>query len=79
MYSRCYATIVRWAVILDPFLGNSPVNTFPRQWLHIQRGNGVLSTRSEPRSYKKKRTGSTSQLSCPTEAEKRWRYSSVDG
>jgi hypothetical protein len=30
-YSRCYATIVRWAVISDPFLGNGTVNTFPWQ------------------------------------------------
>jgi hypothetical protein len=36
VYSRHYATIVRWAVISDPFLGNGSVNTFPRQPLRIQ-------------------------------------------
>jgi hypothetical protein len=34
---------MKWAVISDPFLGNGSVNTFPWQWLHMQRGKqGVL-------------------------------------
>jgi hypothetical protein len=37
MYSCCYVTIVRWAVISDPFLGNSSVNMFLQQQLHMQR------------------------------------------
>jgi hypothetical protein len=36
--SRSYAMIVRWAVTLDPFLGNDSVNTFPRQRIRIQWG-----------------------------------------
>jgi hypothetical protein len=31
VYSRCYATIVRWTVISETFLGNGSVNTLPRQ------------------------------------------------
>jgi hypothetical protein len=62
VYSRCYATIVRWAVISEPFLGNGSVNTSPRQRLRIQRGKGVLSTRSVPRSHKEENWGN--QLSC---------------
>jgi hypothetical protein len=43
VYSRCCATIVRWAVVLDPLLGNSSVNTFPLQRLRMQRGKrGVV-------------------------------------
>jgi hypothetical protein len=53
VYSRCYAAIVRWAVISHPFLGNGSVK--------LSRGNGVLSTRSASRSYKK-RTGATSSV-----------------
>jgi hypothetical protein len=37
VYSRCYATILRWSVISDPFPGNGSVNTFPQQRLHMQR------------------------------------------
>jgi hypothetical protein len=37
VYSRCYATIVRLAFISDHFPGNGSVNTFPRQWLRMQR------------------------------------------
>jgi hypothetical protein len=28
---RCYAILVRWAVVLDAFLDNGSVNTFSRQ------------------------------------------------
>jgi hypothetical protein len=42
---------------------------------HASGGNGILSTRSVPSSYKKKRTGAASQLSSAGKAEKRWRYS----
>jgi hypothetical protein len=28
VYSRCYATIAKWADIPGPFLGNGSVNTF---------------------------------------------------
>jgi hypothetical protein len=50
--SRCYAMIVGWAVILDPFLANGLLNTFPQQRLHMQQWKQVLSMRSAPRSYK---------------------------
>lgn len=36
VYSRCYATIVVWAVISDPFLGSGLINSFPRQRLRMQ-------------------------------------------
>jgi hypothetical protein len=36
-----------------PFLANGSVNTFPRQRSQMQRGNGVLSRRFAPRSYKR--------------------------
>jgi hypothetical protein len=34
--SCCYAMIVRWAVVLDPFLGNGLLNTSPQQRLTVQ-------------------------------------------
>jgi hypothetical protein len=36
--SRCYEMVVIWAVILDPFLGNESLNTFPQQPLCVLRG-----------------------------------------
>jgi hypothetical protein len=33
----CYATIMRWAVISNPFLGNSLGNTFLRKWLRMKQ------------------------------------------
>jgi hypothetical protein len=54
--SRCYAMIVRWAVILDPFLCNGSVNTFP---LPTTRETGCC-LRGPHRGVLKKRTGATS-------------------
>jgi hypothetical protein len=45
---------------------------------HAMGGSGVLSTRSVPRSYEKKRTGATSQLSSAREDEKTWLYRIVE-
>jgi hypothetical protein len=43
VHSRCYATIVKWSVISDPFLGNGSVNMFPRRRLRMQWGKrGVV-------------------------------------
>lgn len=49
MCSRCYATIVRWAVLSEPFLDKGSLNTFPRQWLRIERGKRsvVYAVRAE--------------------------------
>jgi hypothetical protein len=49
MYSRCYVTIVRWAVIADPSLGNGLVNTFLLQRLRMQWGKRyvVYAVRAE--------------------------------
>jgi hypothetical protein len=77
IYSHCYTTIVRWAVISDPFLGNGLVNTFLQQRLRMQWGKRSYLC-GPCRGVIKKRTEATSQLSSAREAEKRWHCSSVD-
>jgi hypothetical protein len=49
VYSRCYATILRWAVISEMFLGNGSVNTSPWQRLRIQWGKrcAIYAVRAE--------------------------------
>jgi hypothetical protein len=81
VYIRCYATIVRLAVISDPFLDNDSVNTFPRQQLRMQRV--IYAVREK--ELKRRELGQPVQLpvvswelSCAREAQKRRRYSWVD-
>jgi hypothetical protein len=62
VYSRCYATIVRWTVISDPFLGNGSVNTFPLQRLRMQWGKPDCRLRGPRRGVIKKKTGATKSV-----------------
>jgi hypothetical protein len=59
--SRCYAMIVRWAIILDSFLGNGSLNTFPRQRLQIKRGKLGVSSAVRAEDLKN-RTGATNSV-----------------
>jgi hypothetical protein len=58
VYSRCYATIVRWAVIPDPFLGHGSVNTFRQQGKTVSIREWCY-LRGPRRGVIKKKIGST--------------------
>jgi hypothetical protein len=75
VYSRCYAVIVRLTFISDPFLGNGSVNTFPRQWLRMQRKKRGVFYAVRAKVLKRRELVQLVQLSSATEAEERWRYS----